>query len=49
MIPFIRLPCRTPGQDARDQSFRPVVIAAVLGLLLLFQVGLVLWVFVKQW
>ncbi len=49
MISFLRLPSRARGEPTKAQIWKPAIIAAVLGLLLLFQVGLVLWVFVKQW
>ncbi len=48
MIPFIQLR-RTWGRTPEAQSLKPVIVALILGLILLFQVGLVLWVFVKQW
>lgn len=49
MISMSPLPVRTPDQPSRVQTWKPAIIATVLGLLLLFQVALVLWVFVKQW
>ncbi len=49
MTSFVPLPSRTEGQRAKVQTWKPAIIVTVLGLLLLFQVGLVLWVFVKQW
>ncbi len=49
MIPFIHLSSRAPGLAPREQSLKPLLIAMILGSLLLFQVGLVLWVYIKQW
>lgn len=49
MTPIIQSPSRASGQARKAQSMKPVIIAVVLGLLLLFQVGLVLWIYVQQW
>ncbi len=48
MISFIQLP-RSAEETEQKPSIKPVVIAAILGLILCFQVGLVLWVYFKQW
>ena len=49
MISLLNPTSRTKEQPSKAQSWKLPIIAAVLGLLLLLQVGLVLWIFVKQW
>ncbi len=49
MIPFIRLPLRSPREENKRPEIRPVLVAIILGLILCFEVGLVLWVFYHQW
>jgi len=42
-----RLP--TPSEESMEKrTIKPVVIAAILGLILTFQLGLVIWVYLKQ-
>jgi len=49
MISFIRLPLRTSeSPPAGQREVRPAIVAAILGLILCFQIGLVLWVYLKQ-
>ncbi len=49
MISFIQLPYRRQPQVETTREVGPAVIAAVLLLLLAAQIGLVLWVFFRQW
>jgi hypothetical protein len=49
MIPFIQIPLRAFREEETDEHrHRPVAVAIVLGLILCFQIALVLWIYYKQ-
>ena len=49
MPPSVQPRLRTPSEESIDKpTIKPVVIAAILGLILTFQLGLVIWVYLKQ-
>ncbi|HTL57281.1 MAG TPA: hypothetical protein VL361_16475 [Candidatus Limnocylindrales bacterium] len=48
MISFIQLPYRKPASTQPPQALKPWVLALILGLILCLQIGLVLWVFLRQ-
>jgi hypothetical protein len=49
MIPFVQLPYRKSPELEEKPGIRPLLVAVILGFILCLQVGLVLWVFYKQW
>lgn len=48
MISFIQLPYRGI-EHSRPKEFGPFATALVLALIICFQLGLLVWVFVKDW
>ncbi len=48
MIPFLQLPVRKSGALEQRSVVRPVLGALVLTLILLLQIGLVVWMFIQQ-
>lgn len=49
MMRFIHFPHRAHSSAADKSSLRLLFVAIVLGLFLALQIGLVLWVYLKQW
>jgi hypothetical protein len=47
MISFIQLSYRKPARTRSDEGLKPWAVALVLGLILLLQVGLVVWLYLK--
>jgi len=49
MISFIDLPYRAGPRPRLSEEIGPWATALVLALILFFQIGLLLWVFLKDW
>ena len=49
MITFIQLPYRKLHSAERTAEVGPWATAVVLALILFFQIGLLIWVFLKNW
>ncbi len=46
---FIHLPHRDGSSRVDKTALRLLLVSIVLGLILLFQVGLVVWIYLQQW
>ncbi len=49
MISLIQLPHRSRADLARSAKAREVLAGITIGLILLFQIGLVVWALLKEW
>ena len=49
MIPFIQLPLRNLQSSVAQREVGPRTTAIILVLILCFQIGLLLWVVLKNW
>ena len=48
MISFVQLPYRG-GTQTHHREFGPAATALILALIVCFQLGLLAWVFLKEW
>ena len=49
MMRFIQLQYRSQNPVHARRGLGPLVVAIILGLFLLVQIGLVVWVYLNQW
>ena len=49
MISFIQLPHRGEQCSRSSAEFGPLATALILALILCFQIGLLLWIFLRDW